>query len=384
MFFWAIFMNRWLSEKRFGFMAWAVFVAVLFPTVNIALGCAVPVFRYALERWECNPYIVTVNRGEKASEEIGQACELLDNFSSWDNEEPANVVMREYKLKDKVELAAGQMAVHYPYSSRIAKPILIGEISEKTVKEIVNSPMRSEIAKRLVGGDSAVWIFLEGPNAEKNKAAFELVEKKLKELEENLMLPEDALAAYSGMVIAEENEYAVRISFSILKLARDNADEKFLIDFLLDSEDDLREYDDEPMVFPVFGRGIVLFALVGEGISEEIIEESCLFLTGPCSCQIKALNPGLDMLVKFNWENALMESLIVEEIELPELEGLGEVIEVVVEDDAAQAEIIPAVDVEVVMEEASDNRLLRNVLGLLVILALIVGGITWALGQRKR
>lgn len=361
-------MNRRLSEKR----SW-VFIAVLFGTVNMAMGCAVPVFRYALERWESDPYIVTVNRGENSSEAIGQACELLDNFSSWDNDDPANLVMREYKSTDKVKLAAGQMSVHFPYSSQIEKPILIGEISEKAVKEIVDSPMRSEIAKRLVGGQTAVWVFLESPDAKKNKAAFGLVEKKLKELEENLMLPDDELAAEIGMVIAEENEGAVRISFSILKLARDNEDEKFLVDLLLDSEGDLRKYDDEPLVFPVFGRGIVLFALVGDGISEENIEESCLFLTGPCSCQVKALNPGLDLLIKFKWDNVLMDSLIVEEFELPELEGLGlgEVVEA-------------AVDVVVVTEEASDNRLLRNVLGLLVILALIVGGGTWAMGERKQ
>jgi hypothetical protein len=128
----------------------------------------------------------------------------------------------------------------------------------------------------------------------------------------------------------------------------------------------------------VFGRGIVLFALVGDGISEENIEESCMFLTGPCSCQVKALNPGLDMLIKFKWDDVLMDSLIVEEFELPELEGLGEVVE------AAPDVVVVTVDVVVVTENASYNSLLRNVLGLLVILALIVGGGTWAMGERNQ
>ena len=375
-------MNRRLFEKRFGF-----FALVLFGTVNISLGCAVPVFRYALERWVTDPYIVTVNRGDNLSEDAAKACELLESFSSWDNEAVANVVVRDYKLKDKVELAAGQMAVHFPYASHIEKPILVGEISEKAVKEIVNSPIRAEIAKRLVEGDSAVWVFLEGPDAEKNEAAFELIEKKLKELEENLMLPEDELAAETGVVIAEEDEHAVGISFSMLKLARDNEDEKFLIDLLLDTEGDLREYD-EPLVFPVFGRGIILFALVGDGINAENIEEACLFLTGPCSCQVKALNPGLDMLIKFNWDKTLAESLIVKQIELPELEGLGEMVKAEAGGDTAKPEIIPAADLEILKEDGTEgtnnNRLLRNVVGLLAIFMVIVIGGTWVLGKRKR
>jgi len=182
----------------------------------------------------------------------------------------------------------------------------------------------------------------------------------------------------------------------MIKLARDNVDEQFFIDLLLDSEDNLRENAGEPILYPVYGRGILMQAMVGDdGITEANLGDSCLFLTGPCSCEARELNPGLDMLFKFNWDNALKGSLIITEIKLHKLEGLGAVIGAAVDveletavdvevEAAVEVDVEAAVDVEVVAAQVSDNRLLPNVLVLLVILALIVGGGTWALGRRKR
>lgn len=371
-------MNRWSFDRLCVYIACAVFIGVLFSAVNISHACAVPVFRYALERWECENYIVTVNPGKNPSDEVVRTCQMLDNLSSWENDDPANVILRQYKPDDEIKLSPGQMAVHFPYSARITKPILISEISEKTVTKVIDSPVRSEITKRLVGGDSAVWVFLESSDAAKNKAKFDLLKKGLKALEENLELPEDDLAPDSSMVISEENEAAAKISFSLLKLTRSNPDEKFLIDLLLDSESDLRQLD-EPMVFPVFGRGIVLFCLPGDVINEENIIETCLFLTGACSCQVKSLNPGMDMLTKFNWDKTLADSLIVGEIELPELEGFGEI---------AMSEIVTSKDTdqsnEKTVEEPAKGTILPSVVVLLLILTVVVAAGTLLWSKRKQ
>jgi hypothetical protein len=71
---------------------------------------------------------------------------------------------------------------------------------------------------------------------------------------------------------------------------------------LLRSEEGL-ESSREPMVFPIFGRGRKLDALAGKGISTENVEEYCAFLSGPCSCQVKLQNPGLDLLLAAEWES---------------------------------------------------------------------------------
>jgi hypothetical protein len=60
------------------------------------------------------------------------------------------------------------------------------------------------------------------------------------------------------------------------------------------------------MVFPVFGRGRALLPLVGAGITEANITAAAGFLTGACSCEVKALNPGFDLLLPADWDNLLM------------------------------------------------------------------------------
>ncbi len=55
------------------------------------------------------------------------------------------------------------------------------------------------------------------------------------------------------------------------------------------------------MVFPIFGRGRVLYALVGEGIATATIEEASRFLAGACQCTVKADNPGVDVLISYPW-----------------------------------------------------------------------------------
>ena len=69
---------------------------------------------------------------------------------------------------------------------------------------------------------------------------------------------------------------------------------------LLSTEPDLRGRD-EPMAFPVFGRGRVLYALVGAGVNAENVRHTLDFLVGGCSCTIKRQNPGVDLLLTADW-----------------------------------------------------------------------------------
>jgi hypothetical protein len=93
----------------------------------------------------------------------------------------------------------------------------------------------------------------------------------------------------------------LRLAFSILRLSREAPGENVFIDMLLATEPDLATLG-EPIVFPVFGRGRVLYALAGGGIRSETIDEAAQFLIGRCSCQVKEENPGADLLVSADWE----------------------------------------------------------------------------------
>lgn len=91
--------------------------------------------------------------------------------------------------------------------------------------------------------------------------------------------------------------------FSILGVSRHDSREAFFTQMLLHTEPDLAKRN-EPTVFPVFGRGIALYALVGKGINDDTVTEAANLLVGACRCEIKKLNPGTDLLMSAEWEAA--------------------------------------------------------------------------------
>ena len=101
---------------------------------------------------------------------------------------------------------------------------------------------------------------MESGDAKANDEAAALVQQQIKELEKTLELPE--LTASPDDEV--RSALPLTVAFSVLRVSRDDPKEQLLIQMLLGSEPDLRERT-EPMVFPVFGRGRALFALVGAG-----------------------------------------------------------------------------------------------------------------------
>jgi hypothetical protein len=69
---------------------------------------------------------------------------------------------------------------------------------------------------------------------------------------------------------------------------------------LLGIDADLKK-EARPMAFAVFGQGRALPPLIGDGIDAGNIGEFCSFAVGPCSCQVKAMNPGFDLLMSADW-----------------------------------------------------------------------------------
>src|SRR5262249_42605094 len=57
--------------------------------------------------------------------------------------------------------------------------------------------------------------------------------------------------------------------------------------------------------FPIFGRGRALCSLEGKALAAKDIEEAARFLCGACSCQVKELNPGVDLLIAADWDELI-------------------------------------------------------------------------------
>ena len=296
----------------------AALLALCSPSITEA--CSVPVFRYALELWPPDEYEVVLFHEGPLTEEQKQ---LLDKIKplKLENASIPNMRIHEVDLKadpdprwvkwweenkpDKFDGA--WMAVFYPASTLKITPLWAGPFTETALSKTFQSPARQQLAKRLQDGDSAVWILLECGNKEKDEATKKILEERLVHLGKTLKMPElkaqDVQAGY--LSIRPED---LKLGFSLLTIPADDSDEKVFREILLSSEDDLKDFD-EPIAFAVFGRGRAMPALVGKGINNDMIDDACTFLSGPCSCQVKRQNPGFDILTSVNWDELLEEQI---------------------------------------------------------------------------
>ncbi len=300
-----------------------VFAAVWCLMSAAAWACNVPVFRYALERWPSDPYHLAVFHGEDEQESVQSILASLEGRPINVEVELLDVAQIEeddWRIQG-VELDHDQLpwaVLRYPPLPGPPPPIAwSGELDAEVLEGLAHSNARQEVIRRLLTGESAVWVLIESGDAEKDQAARERLESHLEEAERELQIPgleeldyapEDEMGPgpeLLGPHDVHDEFIPLKVGFSIISLARDNLAEARFIDLLLGTEPDLHEYADQPMVFPVFGQGRALWALVGEGINSRNIIESCVFLTGPCSCQIKHLNPGTDLMMEFDWYGAL-------------------------------------------------------------------------------
>jgi len=270
-------------------------------------GCSVPVFRYALERWASDAYeAVLIHRGPLADDDPaasplkGDEAEFLNlRISTMDLETSAENELTSL-LGGVVPETLPALAIWYPWQKGRAAPFWTGEFTPATVKALIDSPKRRQLAQRLTDGQTAVWVVVESGNATKDKAAMQLLDQELatatKELKE------------MASELAEELEMpGLSYEFSTLTISRSEPKEQMLLEMLLKSEPDLGDYADGPIVFPVFGRGRALYALASDGINTDTIRETIAFITGPCGCEIKMLNPGVDLLMAENWDAAAMQ-----------------------------------------------------------------------------
>lgn len=299
---------------------------------GVLLACQVPVFRYALERWASDSYelvCVPAQGGLKPDEEA--ALKVLRD-AAVDEDFPANITVK-VDAEGENNSSAARMDLFYPNKMRglLTKPIWSGDATVENANRIVQSPVRRELTKRILTGQSAIWLLVESGDPKKDDAAEKALIEDAEKATGNLELPEgvigknDTEALQQARPGEEENvlrsDVPLKIGFSVTRISRlDSAEEPFL-QMLLNLENDLGEYAAEPMAFPVFGRGRILEPLIGQGLNYDNVIEHSAYLTGACSCEVKDQNPGIDLLMAMNWDSAMEGSQVIIDKLLPPLEG---------------------------------------------------------------
>src|SRR5579884_1676444 len=166
-------------------------VALLVP--QRGFGCTIPVYRYALERWDLGLYELCVfHRGRVPGE-----------LARWQH--GANLEVRTIDLDGKVEPALAKLwkqqgspatlpwlVLRLPGADPEQPPAWTGPCTAANLAALVDSPLRQRLVAALSQGETAVFVLLGSRNRAADAAAHKVVADELRQLEKRLKLPEQS------------------------------------------------------------------------------------------------------------------------------------------------------------------------------------------------
>ena len=253
-----------------------------------AFACSIPVFRYALDRWQADPFALEISAGDAKDENVARFLRNLTDAS------PLN-------LSPSRSGDEGPSRLAFPHAAPDAAPAWSGKLDGTTLARLTDSPTRAEIVKRILAGESGVWVLVESGLKSADDRADAALEKRLRYLEQVAQIPPiDPNDPTSQLGPGP----ALRVKFSLLRIRRDDAAEQAFT-AMLAGPNGTMENANGPWLSLVFGRGRALGAWAAEGFGDEQIDEACLFLLGACSCEVKRMNPGWDLLLNVDWNESL-------------------------------------------------------------------------------
>lgn len=300
--------------KTFPGQAVLALTAVWLPLVaGVGLSaCSTPVCQYALANWPADIYDIQVSANAADVTALRASCGATLDLAGGAE---VNAALR-FREDATLPALTAQVALRFPDHPADRPPIWAGVLSPERLQGIAGSPIRTQLAAELLGGAAAVFLFLPGNDPAVDVAARARLQATLEEMSRTLV-PAPAVADPP----AAEAGPPPPFRFVALEVPRQDPAEEFLRAMLLASEPDLAGLR-EPLVFPVFGRGRVLYAIAGAGINRDVLADACIFLTGACSCEVKAQNPGVDLLLRADWSRVAGQA-DSSFTELPPLTGLS-------------------------------------------------------------
>ena len=292
-----------------------------------AQACAIPVFQYALENWPAAPYQVLIYHRSALNGEQQSLLKRLGEGAGQTGTAAANLIITDVDLAGEKDeeylkiwnkqrgLPLPAMIVCYPEAPPEIRQAWSGAFNKETVQRLLDSPARREAVRRLRGGDAAVWILLESGDAAQDRPALDTLTKVLPQQARTIHLP-------GAADDDPRQEEACAISFSVVRVSAGEPAESLFAGILrgIIEEDSLPA--GKCAAIPVFGRGRALCIIPADKLKADVIEEVCNFVTGACSCQVKAENPGVDLLLRADWEKE-SKAVADEQPKLPPLVNLG-------------------------------------------------------------
>jgi hypothetical protein len=307
-----------------------LFIATLIPSA--AFACTVPVFRYALENWPVSPYrMVVLYRGtlsiaeQKTLTSLQPAGVYALELATYDVNKglPAGIVAQQWHARSDPERMPYGMLLPPPEMRARGAVLWQGVLNPKGIshlKELIYTPLMRRICRNLAGGDSAVWVVLKSQDEKSNQQVHQLLADTLAEIQAKMKLPHELNPADPIYSRPPAPGIAFQFRFSIVESDPRDPSNALLMQTLSALSVDPKTQPG-PYVMPVFGRGRALAVLADDDLARDVFYEISSFLAAPCSCRVKALNPGFDLPMPFPWDSILFGGTAVEDI-MADLPGI--------------------------------------------------------------
>lgn len=266
----------------------SVFLGVLCGAT--AFACTIPVFRYALDRWEPDKFRLVVPAALARQPEVSKLLIPLRGNA------PANI-----RVEESPDPAITEARLYF--GNMEGKPLWSGALDAASLQSLLSSPARTALAKRLLEGESVIWVIADNGKPEDRSEAGR-VEKRLRYLEQVVALPpQDPNDPDSQLGPGPP----LKLKLGVLRVSMQDPAEKLFCAMLAGTRCADALARGEAFAAPVFGRGRVLGAHVLGDLDDIALEDMTMFLTGRCSCRVKNQSPGWDVLLHLDWESALQK-----------------------------------------------------------------------------
>jgi len=250
-----------------------------------ASACTIPVFRYALDRWESDPFRLVVPKAWATDRDRVKLLVPLRGNGL------ANVLVEE-----SGDPALDRAKWLFPHDDAVLSE---GPLDAEALAAVLDSPARRELIRRILQGDSVVWVVATKAGGE---GEVERLASRLRFLEQVAELPAQNPDDPDSQLGPGPK---LKLEFSVLPVSLEDPAERHFAAMLAGPVHADFVKEGIPFAAPVFGRGRVLGSWSLEELDDLMIEDTSLFLTGRCSCRVKNENPGWDLLLKVDWESAL-------------------------------------------------------------------------------
>jgi hypothetical protein len=179
--------------------------------------------------------------------------------------------------------------IYFPENSDVEHPLWTGHMTSEDADMIGDSPARREIARRLLKGESVVWLLIESGIEYKDYRILKLLSEEMSKT-------------------------------STIRISREDAAEKILLNILSNIEPEIMSVSNEPVLVPVYAGGRILNIYSNDEINRENIKNTIALFSGGGIDKAKRPNPGTPLLLSVNWEGFINRKLSID-IELPALKN---------------------------------------------------------------